>query len=122
MQVMRANAAQTSAALGTSGCPTIRTGESAVLGEIARHAETLRSASPGCGPGGRGFESRRSPLRDSLQTVSAPSREVLRGAAAERYVRYYVYEQDPPSFPPNPVVDPFPSAEAGFEYLDNVRF
>jgi len=23
---------------------------------------------PGCGPGGRGFESRRSPLRDSLQT------------------------------------------------------
>lgn len=42
--------------------------------------------------------------------------------AAERYVRYYIYEQDPPSFPPSPVVDPFPSAEAGFEYLDNVRF
>ncbi len=42
--------------------------------------------------------------------------------AAEPYVKLYIYEQDPPSFPPNPVVDPFPSAEAGFEYLDHVRF
>jgi sugar phosphate isomerase/epimerase len=40
--------------------------------------------------------------------------------AAERHVKYYIYEQDPPFGDPS--FDPFASAEAGFEYLDRVRF
>ena len=40
--------------------------------------------------------------------------------AAERYVDYYIYEQDPPFG--DPTFDPFASARAGFEYLDRVRF
>jgi sugar phosphate isomerase/epimerase len=39
--------------------------------------------------------------------------------AAEDHVRYYIYEQDPPS---DPAFDPFASAQAGLEYLDCVRF
>jgi sugar phosphate isomerase/epimerase len=39
---------------------------------------------------------------------------------AERHVRYFIYEQDPPFG--DPTFDPFASAEAGFEYLDRVRF
>ena len=40
--------------------------------------------------------------------------------AAERHVRYYIYEQDPPFG--DPTFDPFASAKAGFDYLDRVRF
>ena len=40
--------------------------------------------------------------------------------AAEGYVKYYVYEQDPPFGDPN--FDPFDSAQAGFDYLDSVRY
>lgn len=40
--------------------------------------------------------------------------------AAERHVRYYIYEHDPPF--DDPTFDPFASARAGFEYLDRVRF
>ena len=40
--------------------------------------------------------------------------------AAEGHVRYYIYEQDPPFGDPN--FDPFASAQAGFNYLDRVRF
>ena len=40
--------------------------------------------------------------------------------AAEGHVKYYIYEQDPPF--DDPTFDPFASAEAGFEYLDRVRF
>jgi sugar phosphate isomerase/epimerase len=40
--------------------------------------------------------------------------------AAEGHVRYYIYEQDPPFG--DPTFDPFASAQAGFDYLDRVRF
>ena len=40
--------------------------------------------------------------------------------AAEGHVKYYIYEQDPPFGDPS--FDPFESAEAGFDYLDRVRF
>jgi sugar phosphate isomerase/epimerase len=40
--------------------------------------------------------------------------------AAEPYVELYIYEQDPPF--DDPTFDPFASAEAGFEYLDKVKF
>ena len=40
--------------------------------------------------------------------------------AAEGHVKYYFYEQDPPFGDPG--FDPFASAEAGFNYLDRVRF
>ncbi|HEX5781011.1 MAG TPA: sugar phosphate isomerase/epimerase, partial [Solirubrobacteraceae bacterium] len=40
--------------------------------------------------------------------------------AAEGHVKYYIYEQDPPFGDPN--FDPFASAQAGFDYLDRVRF
>ncbi len=40
--------------------------------------------------------------------------------AAEGHVKYYFYEQDPPFGDPS--FDPFASAEAGFNYLDRVRF
>jgi sugar phosphate isomerase/epimerase len=40
--------------------------------------------------------------------------------AAEGHVKYYIYEQDPPFG--DPTFDPFASAQAGFDYLDRVRF
>jgi sugar phosphate isomerase/epimerase len=40
--------------------------------------------------------------------------------AAERHVKYYIYEQDPPFGDPS--FDPFASAQAGFDYLDRVQF
>jgi sugar phosphate isomerase/epimerase len=40
--------------------------------------------------------------------------------AAEGHVKYYIYEQDPPFGDPS--FDPFASAQAGFDYLDRVRF
>jgi sugar phosphate isomerase/epimerase len=40
--------------------------------------------------------------------------------AAEGHVKYYIYEQDPPF--DDPSFDPFASAQAGFDYLDRVRF
>jgi sugar phosphate isomerase/epimerase len=40
--------------------------------------------------------------------------------AAKGKVRYYVYEQDPPSPFDEPTFDPFASARAGIEYLDCV--
>ena len=45
--------------------------------------------------------------------------------AAEGHVKYYYYEQDPPSFNVNPAAElarALDSARAGFEYLDRVRF
>ena len=40
--------------------------------------------------------------------------------AAQGKVRYYIYEQDPPFG--DPTFDPFASAQAGYDYLTNVRF
>lgn len=40
--------------------------------------------------------------------------------AAKGKVKYYIYEQDPPFG--DPTFDPFASAQAGFDFLSNVRF
>ena len=44
--------------------------------------------------------------------------------AAERHVKYYIYEQDPPfgGAPAAELARALASARAGFEYLDHVRF
>jgi sugar phosphate isomerase/epimerase len=46
--------------------------------------------------------------------------EPILRAAEKAKVRYYVYEQDPPF--DDPTFDPFASAQAGWDYLSNVRF